>query len=423
MTRFWHPFANMGKVQDEELVIKRGEGCLVWDADGNQLIDAAAGLWYCNVGHGREEIAAAMQEQAATLASCSSFESVCNERALEVCERISAMSPLPGAAVFLTSGGSDAVDTAAKLARRYWFEQGKPEKTIVISREGSYHGAHAYGTSLAGIPGNREGYGTLIPEVARVPKLDAEALADEIDRIGSERVAAFFAEPVVNAGLWPPVDDYLTKAREICRERDVLYVSDEVVTGFGRIGADFASARFGIDPDMILFAKGSTSGYLPLGGVIISERVQEPFWRRGEDVWFRHGYTYSGHATVCAAAMANLDILEREQLPQRVAEREDDFRLAFEKLLGLPEISAVRAAGFACGVQLDPELTAADPTLPGRAIVAVREHGLLTRMLSGFAFQISPPLIISDEEIAQVVQAITDGLASIRDSAPVGVEG
>jgi adenosylmethionine-8-amino-7-oxononanoate aminotransferase len=288
---------------------------------------------------------------------------------------------------------------------------------VIISREGSYHGTHAYGTSLAGIEANRSGFGELISDVARVPKLSAQALADEIDRAGADRVAAFFAEPMINSGVWAPNDGYLTQVAEICRDRDVLFIADEVVTGFGRLGVNFASERYGIEPDMILFAKGCTSGYLPLGGVIVAKRVRELFWRPDTDVSFRHGYTYSGHATACAAAMANLDILEREELPRRVAEAEADFAAACEVLSDLPEVSEIRAVGFAAAVQLDQAHIERDPDLPRLATAAALEHGVLVRMLSSFSFQISPPLIIDNEEIERIVQGIADGLISLRSDS------
>lgn len=419
MNRFWHPFANMGLVRNEELVLVRGEGCEVIDRDGNRYLDAAAGLWFCNVGHGRKEIAAAYAKQAATLAACSGFEQYTSDRTLELAERVAELAPFDNAVVFFTSGGSDGVETAAKISRAYWAEIGKPEKLTIISREGSYHGAHAFGTSIAGLSPNRELFGTLVREHALVPRLDADALADEIDHIGPGHVAAFFAEPVMNPGVYPPEGDYLRKAQQVCRERDVLFVADEVVTGFGRVGNMFASARYGIVPDAIICAKGLTSGYAPLGAVIFSWRVAEPFWRAGAPHMLRHGYTYSGHAASCAAAMANLDIMEAEELPQRVAENEAFLAEALASLKQLPEVSAVRSAGYMGGVQLDPELVAEDPEFPTRAIEACRSLGVLTRMLSGFAYQVSPPLTIEREQIQVMVEVIGKSVEQARRTTPL----
>ena len=226
------------------------------------------------------------------------------------------------AKVFLTSGGSDSVDTATKMVRRFWTLTGQPERTVLIRREKAYHGMHTAGTSLAGIPANADGYGPLLHEVVEVPWDDADALYETIDQLGEGRVAGFFCEPVIGAGgVYPAPPGYLEKARGICRDHGVLFIADEVITGFGRCGAWFASERFGLEPDLVTCAKGITSGYLPLGAVLVAPTVWEPFWQEGAGM-FRHGYTYSGHAAVSAAAMANLDIIEREGLVRRAAELE-----------------------------------------------------------------------------------------------------
>jgi len=416
MSRFWHPFASMGSVKDAELVLVRGRNSTLITASGEELLDASGGLWYCAAGHGRTEIVDAMSAQAYELESCSCFEDVCNVPAGVLADRVADLAPLDDPRVFFTSGGSDAVDTAAKLARRYWAEVGQPGKLTIISREGSYHGAHTFGTSLAGIPGNREGFGPLVREIARVPRFDVGALADTIDRIGADKVAAFFAEPVINAGVWAPPEAYLAEAQAVCAERDVLFVADEVVTGFGRLGRWFGSERYGVRPDMLLFAKGITSGYLPLGGVAVSARVAEPFWRDDAPM-FRHGYTYSGHATVCAAGIENLNVFEREGLVDRARELEPDFAEILGRLRDEPGVADVRSAGLAAAVQLDPRIIEADPFFPQRALQAARKHGVLSRMLSGFAFQISPPLIITVEELERIADGIRLGLRDLALSA------
>lgn len=423
MGKFWHPFANMGTVQHEELVLVRGRGSTLTTASGQELLDAAGGLWYCAAGHGREEIVDAFAGQAVELESCSCFEDVCNEPAQKLAERVAELAPVDDARVFFTSGGSDAVDTAAKLARRYWVEMGKPKKLVILSREGCYHGANTYGTSIAGISGNREGFGPLVRQTALVPKFDVQALADTIDEIGADNVAAFFAEPVINAGVWAPTSDYLSRAQAVCAERDVLFVADEVVTGFGRVGRWFASERFGIRPDLLLFAKGITSGYLPLGGVVACGRVAEPFWGSEEAPMFRHGYTYSGHATVCAAGIANLKVLEREALPERAAWLEPRFGEILMELRHDPGVEDVRTVGLAAAVQLDRALVAADSSIPGRLTAALREHGVLSRMLSGFALQISPPLIVTEDELQRIADgiraALPDGIPALATTAEI----
>ena len=229
------------------------------------------------------------------------------------------MAPVDGAAVIFTSGGSEAIDTAGKLVRRYWDVVGRPEKQLLVSREHGYHGMAAFGTSLAGIPLNKAGYGPLVEGIVTVGAHDLDAVEALFAARGDE-IGAFVAEPVIGAGgVIPPEDGYFAGLQQLCRQFDVLLVADEVITGFGRTGAWWGSERYRIEPDLVTFAKGVTSGYVPLGGVIAGARVRAPFWDEPvPGAVFRHGYTYSGHAAACAAAMANLDILEREDLIGRV---------------------------------------------------------------------------------------------------------
>jgi adenosylmethionine-8-amino-7-oxononanoate aminotransferase len=289
-TRFWHPFSRMGRVSREEVVLVRGDGCYVYDRHGARYLDLAAGLWYCAVGYGRTEIADAIHSQAQTLAACSCFGPYASDRTLELADRLAAMAPVEDAAVFFTSGGSDSVDTAAKVARRYWAEVGRPSKSIVVSRERSYHGMNAYGTSLGGIAANREHFGTLVPDAVTVSAMDPADLAATLDRLGPDTVAAFIVEPVLGAGgVHPPPAGYLTAVADICRSRDVLLILDEVITGFGRLGTMFGAERYGVQPDIVTCAKALTSGYLPLGAVLFAERVARPFFDRAGTTELRHG--------------------------------------------------------------------------------------------------------------------------------------
>ena len=236
--------------------------------DNRPYLDATASLWYCNVGWGRTEIADAAAAQMRRLPAYSTFGDLTNRPADELASRIAALAPVPGSKVFLTSGGSDSIDTATKMARRYWQLRGAPERTVLIRREKAYHGMHTAGTSLAGIPANATGHGELIEDVTEVAWDDADALRAAIERDGPDRVAAFFCEPVIGAGgVFPPPEGYLKAARAVCKEHDVLFIADEVITGFGRCGDWFASDRFGLEPDIVTCAKGITSGYLPMGAV------------------------------------------------------------------------------------------------------------------------------------------------------------
>jgi adenosylmethionine-8-amino-7-oxononanoate aminotransferase len=412
MTTFWHPFADMAALASGgELTLVRGEGSHVWDANGARYLDATAGLWFANVGHGRTEIADAAAEQMRRLAAYHTFGDLTNEPTATLTDRVSAMAPMPDAKVFLTSGGSDSIDTATKMVRRFWSLTGQPERTVLIRREHAYHGMHAAGTSLAGIRANADGYGPLLHEVVEVPWDDADALYETIDQLGRGRVAGFFCEPVMGAGgVFPPPPGYLEKARGICRDLGVLFIADEVITGFGRCGAWFASERFGLEPDLITCAKGITSGYLPLGAVIAGPTVWEPFWREGAGM-FRHGYTYSGHAAVSAAAVANLDIIEREGLVRRAAELEGVLLTGLQTLATHPLVREVRGGvGVLAAVQLTDRL-ASDPAALGRVVPALRERGIMGRVLAGGALQISPPLVLTDDE----VQELTDGVRAALD--------
>ena len=369
----WNPFANMAAIAGHEVQIVRGEGATVYDSAGRAYLDAIASLWYCNVGHGRVEIGDAAAAQMHKLAAYQTYEIFSNAPAEALAERIAALAPIAGAKVFFTpGGGSDAIDTAAKLSRAYWRAVGQPAKQVIIGRSYAYHGVNAYGTSLGGIKVNTEPFGPLVTLVEHVPWDDAAALAKMIDHVGQDRVGAFICEPVVGAGgVYFPPEGYLADVQQICRDADVLFIADEVITGFGRTGAWFGSQRYGIEPDMMTVAKGLTSGYLPLGAVLASPRVAEPFWRSGSAEIFRHGYTYSGHPTACAVGLANLDIIEREQLVARVRELEPALAAALAPLAEHELVSEVRTgAGLLAGIELDPAAREADPALGGRIVTA-----------------------------------------------------
>lgn len=416
----WNPFANMGQLAGSELVIVRAEGSTIFDREGHSYIDAIASLWYCNVGYGRTEIADAAAAQMRELACYHTFEYYSNPPAEALARRISDRAPMEGAKVFFTAGGgSDAIDTAAKLARSYWTAMGRPEKRAMLSRALAYHGMNAYGTSLGGIPLLVESFEPLVGEVERVPWDDAGALADAIDRIGPDRVAAFFCEPVIGAGgVFHPPEGYLEEVQRICRDRDVLFVADEVVCGFGRLGEWFGSQRLAIKPDLMTVAKGLTSGYAPLGAVVASGRIAEPFWRAGTDQVFRHGYTYSGHPTACAVGLANLDIIERDGLIARVRELEPVLERVLKPLADHPLVSDVRAGlGLLGAVEIDEAARTADPTIAARLVKATRERGVITRALRGVALQVSPPFVITEDELEQVAKAFAGALDEVAGRA------
>jgi adenosylmethionine-8-amino-7-oxononanoate aminotransferase len=408
----------MGKVDGHEFVLVRGEGCRLWDADGEEYLDATAGLWFANVGHGRAEIADAVASQMRTLAAHHVFGDYANEHALALAERVASLVPVPDAAVFFGGGGGDAVDTAAKIVRRYWALLGQPQRTVIVSRKYAYHGTNAYGTSLSGIPAVRDGYGTLVGDVVEVAHDDTDELARTLDELGN-RAAAFIGEPVIGSGgVIPPVDGYWGEVERICRERDVLLVGDEVISGFGRLGTWFGCERYGFTPDLMTCAKGLTSGYVPLGAVVASGKVRAPFWDEGAPP-FLQGGTYSGHAAACVAGLVNLDIVEREGLVERVASLESAFQELLRPLRDLDGVAHVRSAGLAAAVELDASVLAADPGAPTAAAMAARRHGVVTRVLRGVALQLSPPFVVTEDELAAMVEGVAVGVREAAAAARV----
>jgi adenosylmethionine-8-amino-7-oxononanoate aminotransferase len=410
----WSSQASMAEVLGDRIVIERGEGAFVWDQHGTRLLDVGSGLWHCNVGHGRDEIADAARRQMAQLETYHTFGRLANRPALELADRLAEIAPIDSPKIFLTSGGSDSVDTAAKLVRRFWVESGKPEKRVIVTRERGYHGLHAYGTSLAGIEANREGYGSasLVPETVRVQTNSADSLADLLQQRGGE-VAAVFLEAVIGTGGFiPPAPGYLDAVQTLCEQHDVLLVLDEVITGFGRTGKLFATELFGLRPDIVVVAKGVTSGYAPLGAVLVGPRVAEPFWAGPDPAVFRHGLTYSGHATACAVAQANLDILEREELVARVAQSETLLAASLEPLNRHPFVADILGpVGLMAGVRMR------DPELAERVARKAPEHGLLLRAVSGGTLGICPPFVTDEGELSRLGERLGEIFDGIEGAA------
>ena len=405
----WPAQAHTPTVLGRQLVINRGEGSYVFTSDGRRLFDGTAGLWHANIGHSHPELAEAAYEQMKQLETYHIFARFTNDKALALGERLAEMSPIDRSKVILNSGGSDAIDVACKLARRHWQREGRSSKKVILSREFAYHGLHAYGTSIAGLEFNREGYGTesLVPETARVSFNDPAHVAAIVAEIGPENIAAIVTEPVQGTGgVNPPAPGYLETIETICRENDILLILDEVITGFGRLGTMFAAERYGINPDLVTFAKGVTSGYAPLGGVLVSPRLWEPFYIDSPDTpVFRHGATYAGHATAAAVALRHLDILEREQLVPRVRELEVVLRTELDALAQRrSSVTDVRVAGLLGGITLADHLKAE------QICDDLIELGYIARTLRGNTVQVSPPFIISNQELSLFVAAIDQAI-------------
>jgi putrescine---pyruvate transaminase len=415
-TSFWHPYADMGSVRHSELVMDRAEDVWVWDVDGKRYLDATAALWYANVGHGRPEIGAAVAAQMERLAAYSAFFDLANRPALELAEVLADRAPMPAKVLFAT-GGSDGIDTAAKLARRYWWELGQPDRTLLVSRTAAYHGTHGFGTALGGIPSNRQGTGPLADTV-QVQHDSVADMEETFNRLGADRIAAVFMEPVIGAGgVYPPAPGYIEGVAELCERTGVLLIIDAVICAFGRLGTWFGIERWNVEPSMIVFAKGVTSGYLPLGGVMVSERVAEPFWREAGGPIFRHGSTYAGHPTCCAAALANIALLERDGLLERGREQEQALLDALSPLAEHDFVAEVRGGvGTMAAVEIAGDLLERQPRVTAALARMVREAGVLVRP-GGTALAVSPPLTAGPEHFELIAQGIEQGLATLAADA------
>ena len=406
---FWHPFADMGAVARDEFIIDRGEGPWVYDEAGTRYLDGTASLWYANLGHGRTEIADAVAAQMKKIEAYHTFADVSNRPANEICEQLAARAPMPNAKVFLTSGGGDSIEVAAKLARRHFVQAGQPERVHLISRTQGYHGTHGFGTSLGGIEANVTNWGPLVPQISSVPFDSLPALEEEIRRVGPDKVAAFFCEPVIGAGgVFPPPEGYIQGAADLCAEHGILLVIDAVICGFGRLGTWFGVERWpDVKPAMITFAKGVTSGYLPLGGVVVDEQISAPYFEAPGGPMFRHGATYAGHPSVCAAALATIEIYEREDIIRRGQDLEGPLLEALAPLAGHEAASEVRGGtGFLAAVGVK------EPGAVATLAAGARRAGVLVRPLLG-GVAVSPPLICDQEHIDLVAQAIEAGLDDV----------
>jgi adenosylmethionine-8-amino-7-oxononanoate aminotransferase len=398
---FLHPFAK--PTRERFITIARGDGALLWDADGNELVDAMASLWYCQVGHGRREIADAVADQISTIEAYSCFDPFTNAPADALAERIASLTPIPHARVFFAGSGSEAVDSAMKLARLTHVLAGHPERRLIISRVRGYHGTNYGGTSAQGIALNREGYGELLADVVQVPSDDIEALS-VLMADNAERLAAVITEPVQGAaGVFPPVDGYLAEARRLCDQHGALLIFDEVITGFGRMGSWFAAEHYGVTPDLTTFAKGVTSGYQPLGGVIVGRAVRDAL-EADSDFILRHGYTYSGHPAACAAALTNLDIIEREGLLDSVVTMGARLEAGLRSLEADGAFALLRGEVAIFGAAMRADQNA----------MAVRDRmlelGVVTRAIGTETVTFCPPFVTTDAQVDRIVDALATAL-------------
>ena len=395
-----HPFSPPAMAEEGFVDIVRGEGSLVFDAEGKDYVDGMANLWLCQVGHGRAEIIDAVTTQMRQIEAYNTFTPFTNGPAARVAEMIVERSPHPDGRTFLGCSGSEAVDTALKLARLVQQRRGAEGRQVVIKRTNGYHGTNFGGTSAQGIAPNREGWGDLVPHFLEVPHDDLEAVASIFAEQG-DRIAAVLTEPLQGAGgVFPPAEGYLEGLRRLCDDNEALLIFDEVICGFGRTGQWFGAQTFGVTPDLITFAKGVTSGYLPLSGVIVSRLVCNEL---EEDPGFllRTGYTYSGHQASCAAGMANLQVMTDEGLDRRANHVGEKLREGLSALEADGLIESWRGMGAVYAAEL------------GRDSIPVRneilEEGVIVRPI-GTSLAICPPLVITDDEVGRIIDTMASAL-------------
>ncbi len=387
----------------------QGKGAEVMDAKGKWYIDGLASLWYCNVGHGRDELISAATSQMRSLATFHSMDIYTNPLAEGLAERIVALAPMPKSRVFFTGSGSEAVESAIKLARAAHAASGQPERTVIISRTPSYHGVNYAGMSATGLPNNHHGFGPLLPDIVQVPAHDLAALDEVLENVGN-RLAAIIAEPVIGAGgVHPPVAGYLQGLRERCDLHGGYMILDEVITGFGRLGSWWGASHYGIQPDMVTFAKGVTSGYLPLGGVIVGAAVRAPL-EADQKFILRTGHTYSGHPTASAVALANIDVLESNNLLGEASRIGTYLEPMLRDLLEDPKtaskVKEVRGVAGIWGVELAKDVNA----------VAIRDAMLQAGVIIRPIMQtlaVCPPLVVDEVQLEKIASVLRTAVASI----------
>jgi putrescine aminotransferase len=420
------------------LLIVEGRGAILRDAEGREYIDGLAGLWNVNVGHGRTELAQAAADQMSRLAFASNYAGMATIPAIRLAEKLVGLAYPSTSGAYFTTGGAESNESAFKTARYYWKVRGRPEKVKIISRLHAYHGVTMAAMSATGMAAYHRMFGPLVPNFLQVappypyrwpgsgdPGVEAAAALEEaIQTEGPETVAAFVAEPVMGAGgvIVPPAS-YFPRVREICTRYDVLLIADEVITGFGRTGRWFALGHWGVEPDIVSFAKGVTSAYLPLGGILVSQRVHAALLEAPPDKKYMHAATYSGHPVCCAVGLRNVEIIEREGLVERAGVMGKRLLAGLETLRDLPVVGDVRGLGMMCGVELVEDRASKKPAL-GLGPRVVREavsRGLLPRLRAGSAepaigdtICLAPPLVTPEETLGRIVEILR---AAIRAAA------
>ncbi len=429
----WLPFTPNRDFKAHPRILARSEAMYYWDDHGRKVLDAISGLWCVNAGHGRKPIVEAIRAQAGALDYAPSFH-FAHPKVLQLAARLTALAPEGLDHVFFCNSGSEAVDSAMKIARGYFAAQGKEGRFQFVSRARSYHGVNFGGTSLGGIPNNRKGFGPLVPGTEQRLSLPydpardrftkgelerGESHADELEKIcaeiGANTIAAVIVEPMTGSGgVYASPKNYLPRLRAICDRHGILLIFDEVITGFGRLGYGFAAERYGVIPDMICFAKGVTNGCVPMGGVLVKRALYEAFEPRNDyAIDFFHGYTYTGHPLAAAAGLATLDLYRDEGLFERGRALEPKFCDAVHGLKGAPHVIDIRSVGLAAAIEMEP-IDGAPGKRGYEALTrAFFEEDIVVR-ISGDTIVLIPALIASESEIARMVDAVRNVLSHVK---------
>lgn len=425
-----HPLHHTGD-HASPLLLVEGQGAMLRDAEGREYIDGLASLWNVNVGHGRAELAEAAAAQMRRLAYTSAYVGFTNEPAIHLAGRLLRLAYPNLSGVYFTTSGAESNETAFKVARYFWKRRGRPEKTKIIARHHAYHGVTMAAMSATGIPAYHTMFAPMVPGFVHIPPpypyrhpgSMADALEAALREQDPDTVAAFIAEPVIGAGgVIPPTPDYFPRIREICDRHQVLFIADEVITGFGRTGRWFALEHWGVQPDIVTFAKGVTSAYLPLGGVMVSREIHQAILDAPPAERFMHAATYSAHPTCCAVGLRNLDIFEREGLVERAAVLGRRLLDRLQTLRDLTVVGEVRGLGLMGGVELVEDQRTKTPALGlgARVLAGARQRGLVTRMRAGQRGEhpigdvicLAPPLVISEAQVDRIVEILREAIAA-----------
>ncbi|HEX2171916.1 MAG TPA: aspartate aminotransferase family protein [Dehalococcoidia bacterium] len=435
-----HPL-HLAQDHQSAVIFVEGNNAIVKDSEGREYIDGLSSLWNVNIGHGRKELAEVAAEQMARLAYASAYTGSTNVPAIRLAAKLVELSYPNMSGVYFTTGGAESNESAFKTARFYHKVKGKPDKVKIISRVHGYHGVTMAAMSATGLAAYHKMFAPLVPNFIQIPPPNAyrwpdpgvdaglaaaNALEETIQREGPDTVAAFIAEPVMGAGgvVVPPAS-YFPRVREICDKYDVLFIADEVITGFGRTGRWFALGHWGVEPDVVSFAKGVTSAYLPLGGIILSRKVHEAIQSAPADQRYMHAATYSGHPTCCAVGLRNVEIMERENVVDQAAEKGRRLVANMETLRGLPHVGDIRGLGMMVALEFVADKTTKEPLVgqANRVAIEARDRGLILRFRPGTAGEwpgamgdtiyLAPPLTTPVDQLDRIIEIVRESIRAV----------